>query len=138
MAALSSYPDLPPDLNVEAWLVVIARRKSLDIIRAASRRAIPVAEVPEAEVAQEPDPLAEFDLTALTLRQRAAVTHRYLDGLPYDEVAALIGGSVVAARRAAADGIAALRQQINDTRQQINDTRQQSNDTKRNGETDVE
>ncbi|MGH3604516.1 MAG: hypothetical protein ACRDQI_10880, partial [Pseudonocardiaceae bacterium] len=33
----------------------------------------------------------------------------YLAGLPYNEVAAIVGGTTDAARRAAADGIAALR-----------------------------
>jgi DNA-directed RNA polymerase specialized sigma24 family protein len=37
------------------------------------------------------------------------VMYHYLVGLPYAEVAALVGGSPEAARRAAADGIAKLR-----------------------------
>ena len=28
LAALRAYPDLPPDANVEAWLVTIAHRKA--------------------------------------------------------------------------------------------------------------
>ena len=35
--------------------------------------------------------------------------YRYLGGLPYAEIAAILGGSVAAARRAGADGIANLR-----------------------------
>ncbi len=46
---------------------------------------------------------------ALPLRQRQAVAYHHVAGLPYADVAALLGCSVVAARRAAADGIAALR-----------------------------
>ena len=42
-------------------------------------------------------------------RQRQAVAYHYLAGLPYREVAAIVGGTAAAARRAAADGIAALR-----------------------------
>ena len=42
-------------------------------------------------------------------RQRYAVTYHYLAGLPYAEVATVMGGSADAARRAAADGIAKLR-----------------------------
>ncbi|MBB1032425.1 sigma-70 family RNA polymerase sigma factor, partial [Dietzia sp. SLG310A2-38A2] len=49
-------------------------------------------------------------VAALPTRQRLCVTYRYLGGLPYAEIAALIGGSDSAARRAAADGVAALRQ----------------------------
>ena len=46
---------------------------------------------------------------ALPAKQRQAVAYHYLAGLPYAEVAAIVGGSADAARRAAADGIAALR-----------------------------
>ena len=48
-------------------------------------------------------------LAALPRKQREAVAYHYLAGLPYQEVAAIIGGSADAARRAAADGSAALR-----------------------------
>ena len=43
------------------------------------------------------------------MKQRQAVAYHYLAGLPYADVAAILGGSADAARRAAADGIAALR-----------------------------
>ncbi|WP_407936975.1 RNA polymerase sigma factor [Kineosporia babensis] len=46
---------------------------------------------------------------ALPLRQRQAVAYHHVAGLPYTEVAAVLGCSVVAARRAASDGIASLR-----------------------------
>ncbi|MCY7417015.1 MAG: RNA polymerase subunit sigma-24, partial [Chloroflexi bacterium] len=48
-------------------------------------------------------------LRALPLKQRQTVAYHYLIGLPYREIAAIVGGSEDAARRAAADGIAALR-----------------------------
>jgi DNA-directed RNA polymerase specialized sigma24 family protein len=48
-------------------------------------------------------------LAALPPRQQRAVLYHHVAGLPYVEVATLLGGSVVAARRAAADGIATLR-----------------------------
>jgi DNA-directed RNA polymerase specialized sigma24 family protein len=38
-----------------------------------------------------------------------AIAYHYLAGLPYAEVAQILGGTVDAARRAAADGIKALR-----------------------------
>ena len=37
------------------------------------------------------------------------MAYHYLAGLPYSDVAAILGGSPEAARRAAADGIAKLR-----------------------------
>jgi DNA-directed RNA polymerase specialized sigma24 family protein len=48
-------------------------------------------------------------MRALPFKQRLAVAYHYLIGMPYADVAALIGGSQDAARRAAADGIATLR-----------------------------
>jgi DNA-directed RNA polymerase specialized sigma24 family protein len=48
-------------------------------------------------------------LAALPRKQREAVAYHYLAALPYRDIAAIIGGSADAARRAAADGIARLR-----------------------------
>jgi DNA-directed RNA polymerase specialized sigma24 family protein len=45
----------------------------------------------------------------LPTKQRHAVAYHYLAGLPHADVAAILGGSTAAARRAAADGIATLR-----------------------------
>ena len=36
LAALKAYPELPADANVEAWLVTIAHRKAVDVLRAAA------------------------------------------------------------------------------------------------------
>ena len=112
LAALKAYPDLPADANIEAWLVTIAHRKAIDITRAAARRAVPVADVPEGRSGAAADG-RDLDLVAalaaLPRKQREAVAYHYLAGLPYQEVAAIIGGSADAARRAAADGIAKLR-----------------------------
>ncbi len=111
LAALEAYPRLPADANVEAWLVTIAHRKAIDITRRAARHAVPVADVPTT-VAGHDDPDIDLRraLAGLADKQRFAVVYHHLAGLPYDEVAGLIGGSVAAARRAAADGIRALRQ----------------------------
>jgi RNA polymerase sigma factor (sigma-70 family) len=112
LAALKAYPGLPADANVEAWLVTIAHRKAIDVTRAAARRAVPVADVPDNPAAQRADE-RDLDLSAalvaLPRKQREAVAYHYLGGLPYHDVAAVTGGSTDAARRAAADGIAALR-----------------------------
>jgi RNA polymerase sigma factor (sigma-70 family) len=114
LSALRAYPDLPADANVEAWLVTIAHRKAIDVTRAAGRRALPVAEVPETGAVPAADS-AELDsdlagaLGALPPKQKQAIAYHYLAGLAYADVAAIVGGSADAARRAAADGIARLR-----------------------------
>ncbi len=112
LAALRAYPELPGDANVEAWLVTIAHRKSIDLTRAAGRRAIPVAEIPERPSSQRAD-RRNLDLATalagLPRKQREAVAYHYLAGMPYQDVAAIIGGTADAARRSAADGIANLR-----------------------------
>ncbi len=112
LSAMKAYPDLPADANVEAWLVTIAHRKAIDVTRAAARRAIPVAELPETGAAPGAD-ARDLDLvsamTQLPPRQKQAVAYHYLAGLPYTEVAAILGGTTDAARRASADGIATLR-----------------------------
>jgi RNA polymerase sigma factor (sigma-70 family) len=118
LAALKAYPELPGDANVEAWLVTIAHRKAIDITRAGARRAVPVPAVPERPSAQRTDG-RDLDLSAavaaLPRRQREAIAYHYLAGLPYQEVAVVIGGTTDAARRSAADGIANLRKQYPST-----------------------
>ena len=111
LAAMRAYPDLPDDANAEAWLVTIAHRKAIDVTRATSRRAIPTGELPETATTPEAghDPDLADALARLPDRQKQAVAYHYLAGLPYTEVAAILGGSTDAARRAAADGIATLR-----------------------------
>jgi RNA polymerase sigma factor (sigma-70 family) len=113
LSALKAYPGLPPDANVEAWLVTIAHRKAIDVTRAAARRPTPVESLPER--ASHTGRPADWDgdlwhaLKALPVRQRQAVAYHYLAGLPYKEIAMISGGSTDAARRAAADGIKSLR-----------------------------
>jgi RNA polymerase sigma factor (sigma-70 family) len=112
LSALRAYPQLPADANVEAWLVTIAHRKAIDLIRKTHRSAIPVAEVPDTsnQTGSHGDgtDLARF-VAELPERQRYAITYHYVAGMPYADVAAVMGGSAGAARRAAADGIAKLR-----------------------------
>jgi len=62
----------------------------------------------------DPDPAArDPDLWAALQRlpdkQRHAVAYHHLAGLPFAEIAAILGNSPAAARRAAADGIKTLR-----------------------------
>jgi RNA polymerase sigma factor (sigma-70 family) len=111
LSALKAYPGLPAGANVEAWLVTIAHRKAIDVTRAAKRRAIPTDTIPETPVAplEGPDCDLADALEQLPDKQKQAVAYHYLAGLAYAEIAAILGGSSDAARRAAADGIATLR-----------------------------
>ena len=116
LAALRAWPDLPEDANVRGWLITIAHRKAIDVHRATARRPIPVDEIPEprrpaTDSPEEslPDDALWQSLAALPPKQRQCVAYPHVAGLPHAEVAAIIGGTEAAARRAAADGIAALR-----------------------------
>jgi RNA polymerase sigma factor (sigma-70 family) len=112
LSAMRAYPSLPDDANVEAWLVTIAHRKSIDIGRARSRRALPtdtIIDRAEGNERTQSDPDLAAALALLPDKQRRSVAYHYLAGLPYADVAAILGGTVEAARRAAADGIATLR-----------------------------
>jgi RNA polymerase sigma factor (sigma-70 family) len=113
LSALVAYPRLPLGSDVRAWLVTIAHRKAVDVLRARARRAVPVPDVPEPAVGPaEPEPGDDAlwaAVAALPPKQRRCVAYRYLADLSYADVAALVGGSEDAARRAAADGVAALR-----------------------------
>lgn len=113
LAALRAYPDLPETANVEAWLVTIARRKAIDVHRAAKRNPLPVETLPAGPSALGIPGADDADLWEvvgrLPSKQRQAITYRYLAGMSHVEIAAILGGSVEAARRAAADGLKTLR-----------------------------
>ncbi|MCA4133216.1 RNA polymerase sigma factor [Arthrobacter sp. M4] len=116
LSALRAYPELPPTANVEAWLITIAHRKSIDIIRGRNRRPVAVAELPPSESRLGVPGDRQADLIAairnLPERQRQAVAYHHLAGLPYRDVAELLGGTAEAARRAASDGVRNLRAQL--------------------------
>ncbi len=114
LSALRAYPDLRPDSDVRAWLVTIAHRKAIDVTRATARRPTPADRLPDPPAAGQPTAVdGDADLWAalagLPPRQRQAVAYHHVAGLPHAEVAALVGATPTAVRRAASDGIARLR-----------------------------
>lgn len=108
LAALEAYPRLAHDTSIEGWLVTIAHRKAIDVLRRRAR--LVVGEVPD-----RPAPATGRDLdlaralAQLSARQREAVVLHHLGGLPFTEVAAALGSSTEAARRASSDGMRRLR-----------------------------
>jgi RNA polymerase sigma factor (sigma-70 family) len=113
LAALRAYPGLDAGANVEAWLVTIAHRKAIDILRATRRRPVTLDVLPEPAAAPTEFDAERLDLeramAALSDRQRQAIAYHYLMGLPYAQVAEILGGSADAVRKAASEGIHALR-----------------------------
>ena len=115
LSAMKAYASLPDDANVEAWLVTIAHRRAIDVGRARSRRPTPsdsIADGADRSQCAQPDADLAAALSALPSKQRQSVAYHYLGGLPYAEVASILGGTEAAARRAAADGIKQLRRSI--------------------------
>ncbi|MGH8972120.1 MAG: RNA polymerase sigma factor [Acidimicrobiia bacterium] len=113
LSALRAYPGLRPDSSVRGWLVTIAHNKAVDQLRRAGRAPLPTGRLPDVPGGSGPpdpgDDGLRAALDALPPKQRGAVVYRYLADLSYTEVAALLDSSEAAARRSAADGIAALR-----------------------------
>ena len=113
LAALKAWPELAEDTDIEAWLVRVAGRKAIDVVRGRSRRAVPSADLPEQRstlgVPGAGDGQVWEAVAALPERQRLAIAYHYFGGLKHTETAEIIGGRPDAVRRAAADGMKALR-----------------------------
>jgi len=104
-----------PEVTV-AWLVGVARHKLADHWRRSGREERTVAAVGQSSETYD-DPWDEWldteaayaALGCLNAQQRAALTLRYLDGLPVSEVAAHLGRSLTATETLLARARAALR-----------------------------
>ena len=112
LSALRAYPQLRDDGNLRGWLFTIAHRKALDHLRARGRRPVPVEELPEVAAVPSPE-LADDGLWArireLPVKQRTAVTLRYVTDCAYAEISDLMGISEDAARRNVHEGLKRLR-----------------------------
>ena len=116
LAALRAYPRLRDAANLRSWLLTIAHRKAIDLLRARRRAAVPVSEVPE--MPASPPDLHDEDLwgrvAQLPSKQRAAVALRYVADAPYAEISAVMGTSEEAARRNVHEGLKTLRMEVKD------------------------
>ncbi|MFT4167350.1 MAG: sigma-70 family RNA polymerase sigma factor [Microlunatus sp.] len=126
LAGLRAYPELSPGADHGAWLATIAYRKAIDAVRARQRRAAPTDDIdqgprstgspltqsPLGQPGAGPDADLVDAVRSLPDKQRLAVTLHYLADLPYAQVAAEVGGTPDAARRAASDGLRTLRKRL--------------------------
>lgn len=113
LAALRAYERLRHDRNLRGWLFTIARRKAIDHVRKHSRESLSPS-VPERPAAPEPVRDAELwgRVAGLPVKQRTAVTLRYLGDLPYADIAAVMSISEPAARQNVRAGLASLRKEL--------------------------
>ena len=120
ISALNAYPRLRADSNLRAWVLTIAHRKALDVHRARSAHAQPVAEPAavadnNAAAGNTPAPQVRDEalwsaVAELPPRQRAAVLLRYVGDLPHRDIAKAVGCSEDAARRSLHEGLTKLRE----------------------------
>lgn len=114
LSALRAYPELPADTDLGAWIATIAARKAIDVHRQRTRRAIPVAEPPDAGVAPaEPwDGTLWEEVRRLPDKQRVAVAGRFGADLSYERLAEILDCSQDAARRSVHEGLTKLRGRV--------------------------
>jgi RNA polymerase sigma factor (sigma-70 family) len=114
IAALRAWDRQPPMVG-RAWIFRIAHNKAIDHHRAAARRPLALAELPE-DGRRDSDRLEAADLRAavggLAEGQRAAVALRFFADLSYAEIGSALDCSEEAARRRVADGLGALRARL--------------------------
>lgn len=137
LAALRAYPHAAPTYP-RAWLASIAHHKCMDIHRRRARDPVPVDPTPlepgahplhgtgrgsghgpersETGADGAPGPLSGLWSMVATLapKQRQVIAYRYFGGLPYQDIAEILGGTAQAARRAGSDGLANLRKRMNE------------------------
>jgi RNA polymerase sigma factor (sigma-70 family) len=107
LRALRAYPDLRHGRHLRAWVLTIATRVAIDVLR----REHPTGDLPELSVEDARPAYAELEHLASELppKERAAVVLRYGYELEYADIATALGSSEEAARQAASTGVRRLR-----------------------------
>lgn len=109
LRAFKAFPKLPAEANHRAWLYKIAHHQALNLIRSRTVRAAEPLEAASAVLGPEEDPDALEEtrrlartlgsvIRKLTPRQRSALLLKKYEGLPYSEVASILGCSEENAR----------------------------------------
>ena len=118
LAALRAYPRLRDASNLRAWVMRIAHNKAIDHVRGRARRPVAVAEVAEVrDVRVRLDAGLDASgvwtrVSALPVKQRAAVALRFVGDASYADISAAMGTSEDAARRNVHEGLKRLRQEM--------------------------
>jgi RNA polymerase sigma factor (sigma-70 family) len=123
VAALRHYGELRDPAAVGGWLFSIARHKIVDTARSRANTAVPSDELEE-QAAAWPDPDATTGglwsyVAALPVKQREAVTLRYLADLSHADIARAMGTNAEAARRNVFEGLKRLRKELADDRSDL-------------------
>ncbi|MGH9118486.1 MAG: RNA polymerase sigma factor [Acidimicrobiales bacterium] len=119
ISALRAYPALASDSNLRGWLFTIAHHKVIDLARARGRRPLTTDAPPEqavdddaAHAVIEADGDLWMAVDRLPPKQRMAVVARFVNDLPYADIAAMAGGTEAAARQNVRAGLATLRKVV--------------------------
>lgn len=112
LKALRAWPPPVAGRQLEAWVLTIAHRAAIDLLRSRGREQASEA-LPERSTEDDLSALEATELwdavRGLTARQRAAVVLRTVLDRSHAQAAEVLGCSEDAARRSFADAIAALR-----------------------------
>jgi RNA polymerase sigma factor (sigma-70 family) len=113
IAALRAYPRLRDAANLRGWLLTIAHRKAIDLVRARARRPVPVGDVPEQAAPESASYNGRDELWGLVRelppKQRTAIALRYVFDAAHADIASVMGTSEDAARRNVHEGLKRLR-----------------------------
>jgi RNA polymerase sigma factor (sigma-70 family) len=115
LAALRAYPRLERSDNLRGWVLTIARNKALDHHRRQAHRPEPTDQLPEAAAAPDPDHTEVWTaVRQLPPKQMSAVVYRYVNDLPYRDIARLLDCTEEAARRNVHEALKKLRGAIHE------------------------